>query len=156
MEDPQRGIRAVHTESTITVYQAYPPEIGGPAARAGVLDHGIGIPAPYAFGYRNDAGVVPPQISQLSVCPLLVLTLVRRQLLLSLPLRGLGSMPVPLEARLCFGLSLGPATRSPTALRLVVIEIRHGNGPRQWSWIKGLDLFRPHERGSPESRSLAP
>ncbi|MER6417262.1 DUF4291 domain-containing protein [Streptomyces sp. NPDC001137] len=35
MEDPQRGIRAVHTESTITVYQAYPPEIGGPAARTG-------------------------------------------------------------------------------------------------------------------------
>ncbi len=35
MEEPQRGIRAVHSESTITVYQAYPPEIGLPAAREG-------------------------------------------------------------------------------------------------------------------------
>ncbi|WSW91963.1 DUF4291 domain-containing protein [Streptomyces sp. NBC_00989] len=35
MEEPQRGIRAVHSESTITVYQAYPPEIGVPAAREG-------------------------------------------------------------------------------------------------------------------------
>lgn len=35
MEDPPRGIRAAHTESTITVYQAYPPEIGGPAVRKG-------------------------------------------------------------------------------------------------------------------------
>ena len=34
-EQPQRGIRAVHSESTITVYQAYPPEIGLPAAREG-------------------------------------------------------------------------------------------------------------------------
>ncbi|MGW1746255.1 DUF4291 domain-containing protein [Streptomyces sp. NPDC002092] len=35
MEDPQRAIRAVHAESTVTVYQAYPPEIGGPAVREG-------------------------------------------------------------------------------------------------------------------------
>ncbi|WP_026150229.1 DUF4291 domain-containing protein [Streptomyces prunicolor] len=35
MEEPQRGIRAVHSESTITVYQAYPPDIGLPAAREG-------------------------------------------------------------------------------------------------------------------------
>ncbi|MCF4140084.1 DUF4291 domain-containing protein [Streptomyces sp. Tue 6430] len=35
MEEPQRRIRAVHTESTVTVYQAYPPEIGVPAARDG-------------------------------------------------------------------------------------------------------------------------
>ncbi|MFE9676129.1 DUF4291 domain-containing protein [Streptomyces sp. NPDC006259] len=35
MADPQRTIRATHTESTITVYQAYPPEIGVPAAREG-------------------------------------------------------------------------------------------------------------------------
>lgn len=34
-EDPQRGIRAVHAESTITVYQAYAPEIGLPAVREG-------------------------------------------------------------------------------------------------------------------------
>ena len=34
-EQPQRGIRAVHSESTITVYQAYAPEIGLPAAREG-------------------------------------------------------------------------------------------------------------------------
>ncbi|MET8075225.1 DUF4291 domain-containing protein [Streptomyces sp. NPDC005303] len=36
MQEPQpRGIRALHTESTITVYQAYAPEIGLPAAREG-------------------------------------------------------------------------------------------------------------------------
>ncbi|KIA59465.1 DUF4291 domain-containing protein, partial [Nocardia vulneris] len=35
MEVPQREIRALHTESTITVYQAYSPVIGGPAARDG-------------------------------------------------------------------------------------------------------------------------
>ncbi|MFE9994457.1 DUF4291 domain-containing protein [Streptomyces avermitilis] len=35
MEEPQRGIRAVHTTSTITVYQAYSPEIGLSAVREG-------------------------------------------------------------------------------------------------------------------------
>jgi uncharacterized protein DUF4291 len=35
METPQRQIRAVYTESTITVYQAYPDEIAGPAVAAG-------------------------------------------------------------------------------------------------------------------------
>ncbi|WP_030925090.1 DUF4291 domain-containing protein [Streptosporangium amethystogenes] len=35
MEEPQHRIRAVHTASTITVYQAYSPEIGLPAARYG-------------------------------------------------------------------------------------------------------------------------
>ncbi|MFJ9740904.1 DUF4291 domain-containing protein [Streptomyces sp. NPDC101166] len=35
MEQPQRGIRALHTASTITVYQAYTPGIGVPAARHG-------------------------------------------------------------------------------------------------------------------------
>ncbi|MFC9849333.1 DUF4291 domain-containing protein [Streptomyces sp. NPDC060223] len=35
MQEPQRGIRAAYTESTITVYQAYSPEIGLPAAREG-------------------------------------------------------------------------------------------------------------------------
>jgi len=35
MEEPQRRIRALHTASTITVYQAYSPEIGMPALRHG-------------------------------------------------------------------------------------------------------------------------
>ncbi|MEV1067567.1 DUF4291 domain-containing protein [Streptomyces sp. NPDC050263] len=35
MEEPQRGIRALYAESTITVYQAYTPQIGRPAAREG-------------------------------------------------------------------------------------------------------------------------
>ncbi|MBL1081278.1 DUF4291 domain-containing protein [Streptomyces actinomycinicus] len=35
MEEPQRRIRAAYTESTITVYQAYRPEIGRPAVREG-------------------------------------------------------------------------------------------------------------------------
>ncbi|WP_405924177.1 DUF4291 domain-containing protein [Streptomyces sp. NBC_00035] len=35
MEEPQRRIRALHTASTITVYQAYSPAIGLPAAREG-------------------------------------------------------------------------------------------------------------------------
>lgn len=35
MEEPQRGVRALHTASTITVYQAYSPEIGMPAIRQG-------------------------------------------------------------------------------------------------------------------------
>ncbi|MFF7887390.1 DUF4291 domain-containing protein [Streptomyces sp. NPDC007896] len=35
MEEPLRGIRALHTASTITVYQAYSPEIGMPAVRQG-------------------------------------------------------------------------------------------------------------------------
>ncbi|MER6675688.1 DUF4291 domain-containing protein [Streptomyces sp. NPDC000983] len=35
MDAPQRVIRAAHTDSTITVYQAYSPEIGLPAAREG-------------------------------------------------------------------------------------------------------------------------
>ncbi|MGW0767460.1 DUF4291 domain-containing protein [Streptomyces sp. NPDC002676] len=34
-DEPKFRIRALHTESTITVYQAYRPEIGGPAARTG-------------------------------------------------------------------------------------------------------------------------
>ncbi|WP_435591942.1 DUF4291 domain-containing protein [Nocardia sp. bgisy118] len=35
MEEPQHRIRALHTESTVTVYQAYSPVIGGPALRDG-------------------------------------------------------------------------------------------------------------------------
>src|SRR4051812_22217868 len=35
MDVPQRQIRAVHTAETITVYQAYGPEIGRPAAANG-------------------------------------------------------------------------------------------------------------------------
>ncbi len=35
MNEPQRAIRAAYAESTITVYQAYSPEIGLPAARDG-------------------------------------------------------------------------------------------------------------------------
>jgi hypothetical protein len=35
MPEPQRQIRALHTATTVTVYQAYPPEIGLPAARDG-------------------------------------------------------------------------------------------------------------------------
>ncbi|MET7378250.1 DUF4291 domain-containing protein [Streptomyces sp. NPDC005526] len=35
MEEPQRRIRALHTEATVTVYQAYAPEIGIPAVRQG-------------------------------------------------------------------------------------------------------------------------
>ncbi|KUO11877.1 DUF4291 domain-containing protein [Streptomyces sp. DSM 15324] len=35
MEEPHRRIRALHTASTITVYQAYSPEIGLPAIRDG-------------------------------------------------------------------------------------------------------------------------
>lgn len=37
MEEPQRGIRAVLTASTVTVYQAYSPEIGQPAAQEGLF-----------------------------------------------------------------------------------------------------------------------
>ncbi|EFE68673.1 conserved hypothetical protein [Streptomyces viridosporus ATCC 14672] len=33
--EPKHRIRAVHTDSTVTVYQAYAPEIGLPAAREG-------------------------------------------------------------------------------------------------------------------------
>lgn len=98
---------------------------------------------------------MPPYISQLSIDPLLVLPLVRRQLLLSLGLRGLGSLPVPLEARPCFGLSLGPATCSPTALGLVVAEIGHGHRLCQRSGSEGLYLLRPHEGGGPEGRRPA-
>ncbi|MFF7240170.1 DUF4291 family protein [Streptomyces collinus] len=35
MAEPKYQIRALHTDSTITVYQAYPPETGLPAAREG-------------------------------------------------------------------------------------------------------------------------
>ncbi|MFI1354088.1 DUF4291 domain-containing protein [Streptomyces sp. NPDC020898] len=35
MEEPRHGIRAAYTESTITVYQAYSPEIGLAAAHEG-------------------------------------------------------------------------------------------------------------------------
>ncbi|MEV6587647.1 DUF4291 domain-containing protein [Streptomyces acidicola] len=35
MEEPQRRIRAAHSESTITVYQAYSPEIGLPTLHDG-------------------------------------------------------------------------------------------------------------------------
>ncbi|MEU4980443.1 DUF4291 domain-containing protein [Streptomyces sp. NPDC021969] len=35
MQEPQREIRAAHTASAVTVYQAYAPEIGLPAAREG-------------------------------------------------------------------------------------------------------------------------
>ncbi|BBB01488.1 hypothetical protein RVR_8925 [Actinacidiphila reveromycinica] len=35
MTTPRQQIRALHTASTVTVYQAYPPRIGGPAARDG-------------------------------------------------------------------------------------------------------------------------
>ncbi|NUS12759.1 MAG: DUF4291 domain-containing protein [Streptomyces sp.] len=35
MEEPKYRIRALHTDSTVTVYQAYRPEIGQPAAREG-------------------------------------------------------------------------------------------------------------------------
>ncbi|WLW56638.1 DUF4291 domain-containing protein [Streptomyces sp. YU58] len=34
-QEPKYRVRARHTESTITVYQAYRPGIGGPAARTG-------------------------------------------------------------------------------------------------------------------------
>ncbi|WP_394365643.1 DUF4291 family protein [Streptomyces sasae] len=35
MDQPQGGIRAAYGDSTITVYQAYSPEIGLPAVREG-------------------------------------------------------------------------------------------------------------------------
>lgn len=35
MEQAQREIRALYTASTITVYQAYSPELGLPAVRKG-------------------------------------------------------------------------------------------------------------------------
>ncbi|MDJ0346244.1 DUF4291 domain-containing protein [Streptomyces sp. H10-C2] len=35
MEEPKHRIRALHTATTVTVYQAYPPAIGLPAARTG-------------------------------------------------------------------------------------------------------------------------
>ncbi|MFD5284941.1 DUF4291 domain-containing protein [Streptomyces rubrogriseus] len=35
MQQPQHEVRAVHTASTVTVYQAYSPEIGLPAVREG-------------------------------------------------------------------------------------------------------------------------
>ncbi|MGP4002912.1 DUF4291 domain-containing protein [Streptomyces sp. 8N706] len=35
MDAPQQQIRALHTESTVTVYQAYAPALGLPAARDG-------------------------------------------------------------------------------------------------------------------------
>ncbi|WP_069763425.1 DUF4291 domain-containing protein [Streptomyces sp. LUP47B] len=35
MDEPQHRIRALHTASTITVYQAYAPEIGLPAVKEG-------------------------------------------------------------------------------------------------------------------------
>ncbi|MFC8233290.1 DUF4291 domain-containing protein [Streptomyces sp. NPDC057284] len=35
MEEPKNGIRACYTSTTVTVYQAYRPEIGLPAAREG-------------------------------------------------------------------------------------------------------------------------
>ncbi|NUK07186.1 DUF4291 family protein [Streptomyces lunaelactis] len=35
MEEPQRRIRAVYAASTITVYQAYSPDISLPAVREG-------------------------------------------------------------------------------------------------------------------------
>jgi hypothetical protein len=35
MQEPQNRIRALHTESTVTVYQAYAPHLGLPAARDG-------------------------------------------------------------------------------------------------------------------------
>lgn len=35
MPEPKQRIRALHTESTITVHQAYAPGIGLPAARDG-------------------------------------------------------------------------------------------------------------------------
>ncbi|WP_107473405.1 DUF4291 family protein [Streptomyces sp. NRRL S-813] len=35
MAEPKHQIRALHTDSTVTVYQAYAPEIGLPAAREG-------------------------------------------------------------------------------------------------------------------------
>ncbi len=33
--EPKHQIRARYTDSTVTVYQAYPPELGLPAAREG-------------------------------------------------------------------------------------------------------------------------
>ncbi|WP_043488110.1 MULTISPECIES: DUF4291 domain-containing protein [Streptomyces] len=35
MQEPRHQIRALHTESTVTVYQAYAPHLGLPAARDG-------------------------------------------------------------------------------------------------------------------------
>ncbi|MES4909023.1 MULTISPECIES: DUF4291 domain-containing protein [unclassified Streptomyces] len=35
MQEPRHRIRALHTESTVTVYQAYAPHLGLPAARDG-------------------------------------------------------------------------------------------------------------------------
>ncbi|MFI8302806.1 DUF4291 family protein [Streptomyces sp. NPDC085927] len=35
MTEPKHRIRAPHTDSTVTVHQAYPPEIGLPAAGEG-------------------------------------------------------------------------------------------------------------------------
>lgn len=34
-DEPRYRIRALHTDDTVTVYQAYAPRIGGPAARTG-------------------------------------------------------------------------------------------------------------------------
>lgn len=65
-----------------------------------VLDHGVGFLAANPFADVDDTGVVPTYVRQLGIGPLLVLPLVGRQLPQPVRLRGLGRVPVPLEAGL--------------------------------------------------------
>jgi hypothetical protein len=74
MKEPHRGIRALHTASTITVYQAYSPEIGLPAIRDGRFpaawkpDRMTWIKPSFLWMmYRSDWGTGPGQETVLAV-----------------------------------------------------------------------------------------
>ncbi|KAB1987911.1 DUF4291 family protein [Streptomyces triticiradicis] len=64
MEQPRRQIRASHTESTVTVHQAYRPQIGDPAAREGRF--------PVTWKRGRMTWIVTPrsQTSEIRACPL--------------------------------------------------------------------------------------
>ncbi|WP_308043168.1 DUF4291 family protein [Streptomyces sp. CoT10] len=53
MQEPRRGIRAAHSEYTITVYQAYCPEIAPPTVRDGRF------PADHQHGRGGADGALP-------------------------------------------------------------------------------------------------
>ncbi|MFE1957354.1 hypothetical protein [Streptomyces sp. NPDC059479] len=76
-------------------------------------------------------------------------------MLLTLCFRGLRCLPVTLEPGPRFRLRLSSPGSRPTALRLVLVRIRHPDGMGEPAWGEGLDLFGPGQCAGPESRSPA-
>lgn len=130
---------------------------GGRGVEGGgeVVDGGFRVAVAQCRRHLREPGVVPPDLRPLLFRPLLVLPLVLGQLTLPLRLCGLRRVPVVLEPGARLGLCLRPALCGPTALRLIVVGVRHGYRLGERPRRERLQPFGAGEGCGPERRCPA-